>query len=146
MASFVYTAAKQKIAKGDADFDTLSLRAILCMTDTTADTEKDKTTISGFTTLDEYNGSGYSRPSLGATTITQDDGNLRSEIDVGDFTFGATVGVGTRQAQGMIYFAFVTNDSDSWPIAWVDTGGFPFDGNGGAINVTVNAEGLLQIT
>jgi hypothetical protein len=32
------------------------------------------------------------------------------------------------------------------PIAYIDSGGFPFSGNGGAINVTVNAEGLLQVT
>lgn len=28
----------------------------------------------------------------------------------------------------------------------IDTGGFPFNGNGGAINVTVNGEGFLQVT
>lgn len=147
MANFVYTPAKQKIAKGDADFDTLDIRALLVMTNTTADTEQDAATLAAFTTLDEYDGSGYSRPDLGASTITEDDPNNRSEIDYADFTFGATVAAGTRQAQGMIIYNRVDGTAaNDWPVAWVDTGGFPFAGNGGAINVTVNAEGLLQVT
>lgn len=144
--SFVYTPIKQKLAKADIDFDSADVRAILVMSNTTADTDQDAATISAIGTLDEYDGSGYSRPDLGASTITQDDTNNRSEIDFGDFTFGATVGVGTRQAVGMIYYVEVGADSVDLPIAYVDTGGFPFAGNGGAVNVTVNAEGLIQVT
>lgn len=147
MASFVYTAAKQKIAKGDADFDTLDVRAILCMSNTTADTDQDAATLSAIGTLDEYDGSGYSRPDLGASTITQDDANNRSEIDYPDFTFGTTVAAGTRQAVGHIIYVHVDGTAaNDWPVAWVDTGGYPFNGNGGAINVTNNAEGVLQVT
>ena len=145
--SFVYTPVKQKLAKADIDFDTADIRAILVMSNTTADTDQDATNITGIGTLDEYDGSGYSRPDLGASTITEDDPNNRSEIDFGDFTFGATVGVGTRQAVGMVIYNRIdgTNGND-YPVAYVDTGGFPFDGNGGAVNVTVNAEGLIQVT
>lgn len=147
MASFWYTPAKQKLAKGDADFDTLDVRAILCMTNTNADTAQDAATLTAIGGYDEYDGSGYSRPDLGASTITQDDGNDRSEIDYGDFTFGSTVAAGTRNAQGMIIYVHVDGtDGNDWPVAWIDTGGFPFAGNGGAVNVTVNAEGLLQVT
>jgi hypothetical protein len=143
--SFIYTPAKQKLAKGDADFDTLDVRAILVMSNTTADTDQDAATISAIGTLDEYDGSGYSRPDLGVSTITQDDTNNRSEIDFGDFTFGATVAAGTRQAVGMIYYVEIGADSSDWPIAYIDTGGFPFDGNGNAVTVSVNAEGLIQV-
>lgn len=147
MANFVYTPAKQKIAKGDADFDTLDVRAILVMTNTTADTDQDAATISAIGTLDEYDGSGYSRPDLGSSTITQDDTNNRSEIDYPDFTFGSAVAAGARQAAGFIIYVRVDGTpGNDWPVAWVDTGGFPFTGNGGAVNVTVNAEGALQIT
>jgi type III secretion system FlhB-like substrate exporter len=70
--SFIYTPAKQKMAKGDADFDTLDVRALLVMSNTTADTDQDAASLSAIGTLDEYDGSGYSRPDLGATTITQE--------------------------------------------------------------------------
>lgn len=145
MANFVYTHAKHLIATGALNLDTADLRALLVMSNTTTDTEEDKTTISGFTTLDEYNGSAYARKTLGASTVTEDTGNNRSEVDVADFAWSA-LGAGTRSAQAMVVFAFVTNDADSVPIAFIDTGGFPFAGNGGDVNVTVNAEGLLQVT
>ena len=145
--SFVYTPFKQKLAKADVDMDTFDIRAILVMSNTTADTDQDAATLSAIGTLDEYDGSGYSRPDLGATTVTEDDTNNRSEVDVGDFTFGATVAAGTRQAVGMVYYVNVDGTAaNDYPVAYVDTGGFPFDGNGGAINVTVNTEGLLQVT
>jgi hypothetical protein len=143
--SFIYTPAKQKLAKGDADFDTLDVRAILVMSNTTADTDQDAANIAAIGTLDEYDGSGYSRPDLGSSTITQDDANNRSEIDYADFTFGATVAAGTRQAVGMIIYVEVGTDSQDWPIAYIDTGGFPFDGSGAPINVAVNTEALLQV-
>lgn len=145
--SFVYTPIKQLLAKATIDFDTADVRAILVMSNTDADTAQDAATITAIGTLDEYDGSGYSRPDLGASTVTQDDPNNRSEITYGNFTFGATVGAGTRNAVGMVIYNYVDGTAaNDFPIAYIDTGGFPFAGNGGAINVTVNAEGLLQIT
>jgi len=145
--SFVYTPAKQKSAKADADFDTLDIRAIGCMTNTTADTDQDAANITAIGTLDEYDGAGYSRPDLGASTITQDDPNNRSEIDYPDFTFGAAVAAGTRSMAGYIVYVRVDGTpGNDWPFAWVDSGGFPLAGGGGAFNVVINAEGQLQVT
>src|SRR3972149_3413525 len=31
-------------------------------------------------------------------------------------------------------------------VAWIDTGGFPFSGNGGNVDVAWNAEGIVQAT
>lgn len=146
MASFWYDQALLKLVKADADFDTLDVRALLVMTNTTADTERDKSTLSGFTTLDEFNGSGYSRPDL---TMVAPAVNLTTHVawmDAADFTFGTTVGAGTRSVQAMILYNRVdgTNTND-WPIAFVDTGGFPFAPSGGPVNVTVDVAGLLQV-
>lgn len=149
MSSFWYDNAKLLLGKADLDFDTLTLNFRLLSTNTTADTEKDKTTVGGFTTLDHYDGSGYSIYEAAAAqglAIAVDNANNRAEIDLDDFTFGATVGAGTRNAQGMLICKKVDGGNSDIPIAWVDTGGFPFNGNGGAINVTVNAQGMLQIT
>jgi hypothetical protein len=145
MADFWYTPAKQKLAKGDLDFDTADLRVILCMSNTTADTDQDAASLSAITTLDEYDGSGYSRIDLAGAAVNQDDPNNRSEIDYSDGTFGATVGAGTRQWVGMCYYVRVDGTAaNDYPVAWKDL--TPANGNGGAVNLTVNAEGLLQVT
>jgi hypothetical protein len=148
--SFWYKGGKQAMAKADIDMDTVDYRIALLMTNTTADTEKDATTISGgtgFTTLDEYDGTGYARVALTSEAVAYDDANDRVEIDASDLAPAwAALGAGTRQAQGLLLFAFITNDASSIPLAWIDTGGFPFSGNGGAVNITWNAEGILQVT
>ena len=47
MASFWYTPAKERLAKGDLDFEEAGhdIRVMLCMTNTTADTDQDAATI-----------------------------------------------------------------------------------------------------
>lgn len=150
MASFVYTHAKALLLEGALDFDTAGddIRVMLVMTNTTTDTEEDVTTISGFTTLDEYDGANYARQALANEVVNEDAANNRGEFDADDdeFSGGSGLGVGTRQAQAMVVYKHVTNDTDSIPIAFIDTGGFPFDGNGGQVTVTWNAEGILQAT
>lgn len=147
MASFVYTNAKKLIAQGALNFTEgqVDLRVALVMTNTTADTEDDTEFISGFTTLDEMGGANYARKVCANQAIAQDDPNLRAEITFDAITWTA-LGAGTRQVQGAILFKFVTDDTDSIPIAWVDTGGFPFTANGGNVTLTPNAEGFLQVT
>lgn len=145
MADFWYTPAKAKLAKADLDFDTADLRIRLCMSNTTADTEEDTATISAFSTLDEYDGAGYTALDLGGISVNTDTANNRAEIDYDNGTFGAAVSAGTRNIVGMLYYVRVDGDpANDYPVAWKDV--TPFNGNGGAINLTVNAEGLLQVT
>jgi len=118
------------------------------MTNTTADTEADKQFISGgtgFTTLDEADGANYVRKALADEAVTADEANDRGEFDATDVTWTA-LGVGTRQYAGLVVFKFVTNDADSIPIYWIDSGGFPFWGNGGNVTAQWNAEGIGQVT
>lgn len=144
--SFVYTGAKKLLGDGDLNLDAGDIRALLVMSNTTADTDQDADNIADIGTLDEYDGSGYSRATLTGEVVNRDDANNRAEFDVADFTFGATVAVGTRNAVGFVVYRHVTNDADAILIAYIDSGGFPTNGGGGAFNVTVNAEGLIQIT
>lgn len=147
MASFGYTPGKTAIGAGNVDLDgTHDIRALLVMTNTTADTDQDVANIADIGTLDEYDGAGYSRATFTGETIADDAANNRAEFDVADFNFGTTVAAGTRSAAGMVVYRHVTNDADAILIAYIDTGGFPVAGGGGAFNVVVNAEGLLQIT
>lgn len=148
--SFWYTPAKERAAKGDLDFDEAGhdIRVMLCMTNTTADTDQDAATLSAVTTLDEYDGTGYSRQALAAQVVNRDDTNNRAEITAtSPISFGATVGAGTRSAAGALVYRHVDGTAaNDQPIAWIDTGGFPVNGGGGPFQITVNAEGLLQIT
>ncbi len=143
--SFAYTRAKAKFLDGSLDLDTQDIRLMLVMTNTTADTEEDTEFISGFTTLDEYDGANYVRKSLAGEIVNVDLVNNRGEFDATDVTWTA-LGAGTRSAAGMVLFRFVTNDTDSVPIAYIDSGGFPFAGNGGDVTVQWNVEGILQAT
>ena len=147
MASFVYTNAKRALLAGEIDLDTSGddIRVLLVMTNTTADTEEDVAVIDDFTTLDEYDGANYVRKALAGEAVAADNANDRGEFDANDITWTA-LGVGTRQAQAMIVYKHITDDTDSIPLAFIDTGGFPFDGNGGDVAVTWNAEGILQAT
>lgn len=145
MANFVYTGAKLKIAKADLDFDSADIRLKLCMSDTTADTDQDATAMSGITTLDEYDGSGYSEADLAGASAAADNTNNRAEIDYTDGTFGAAVGAGTRSFVGVLVYCRVDGtSSNDFPVAWIDLS--TANGNGGAINFTIDAQGLLQIT
>lgn len=145
MADQWYLPAVQKLFKADADFDSLDLRVMICMSNTTADTERNVSTLSGFTTLDKYDGTGYTDIDLAGVSIAIDAANSRVEIDYNDGTFGAAVGAGTRNWAGLLYYVRVdgTNAND-WPVAWKDLAAG--NGNGNPINLTVNTEGLLQGT
>lgn len=148
MANIVYDNAKRALLAGEIDLNADDIRCLLVMTNTTADTEKAKLTISGFTTLDEMDGSGYSRQALTGEAVAVDGTNNRGEFTASDITF-QNVSAGTRSVAGAILYQFITNDTDSVPIAYIDTAGslaFPLSPNGGSIIIAANAEGLIQAT
>ena len=148
MADFAYTRAKRNIALGDIHFDTDDFRVILLMTNTTADTEKDKATINDFGTLDEFDGSGYTTAtgaSLANEAVNEDAPNDRAEFDADNLTFGS-ISAGTRNIQGMIVLWWSGTFATSVPVLWIDSGGFPFTANGGDLVIAWNAEGIAQIT
>ena len=147
MASFVYTHAKALLLQGGLNFLEAGqdMRVMLVMTNTTADTDQDVENIADITTLDEYDGANYVRKALANQAVNEDAANNRGEFDADDVTWTA-LGAGTRQAQGMVLYRHVTNDADAILVAFIDTGGFPFSGNGGNVTVTWNAEGILQAT
>lgn len=147
MASFVYTPAKTLIGQGGLDLREAGadIRVILVMTNTTGDTDQDAQYVGNITTLDEMDGANYARQALANQAVNEDAANNRAEFDADDPTF-ASLGAGTRQVAGAIYYRHVTNDADSPLIAYVDSGGFPFAANGGNVTIQHNAEGIVQIT
>ena len=147
MANLIYTRTKAKLMSGDLDLDTHDIRAMLVMTNTTADTEEDTEFVSGFTTLDEMDGAGYARVALTGEAVAADTVNNRGEFTCDTITF-PSVDAGTRQVAAMLLYRHVTNDADSIPIAYIDTlgvGSFPFTANGGDVQIAPDAEGVLQL-
>ena len=151
MADFAYTYGLLKIGLGDVHWDTDDIRFIMVMTNTTADTERDKTFIDQFTTLDEFDGGGSHPPSfanreaLVNQAMAVDEPNDRAEFDADNHPV-SSIPAGTRAIQGIIVYFHVTNDAASVPLLWIDSGGFPFTANGGDLVFSWNAEGIGQIT
>lgn len=144
MADFWYTPAKTKLAKGDLDFDLVDLRIRLCMSNTTADTDQDAASLAAIGTIDAYDGSGYADIDATLVGVASDLAADRAEIDYADATFGAAVGAGSRQWVGLMYYVRVDGTTaNDYPVAWKDL--TPNNGNGGALNLTVNADGLLWV-
>lgn len=144
--SFVYTPAAFKIARGELAWHAASLRALAVMSNTTADTDRDAATLSAITTLDEFDGTGYSRDADLGPGVVQDDANNRAEYTTTPISFGATVAAGSRAIVGVVIYFHVTGlAADDWPIFFIDQGGFPVTPGGGSLTVTPNAEGLAQL-
>lgn len=150
MASFIYNKAKTKLLQGSLNLDAGGddIRILQVMTNTTTDTEDDAEFISGgtgFTTLDEMDGANHARKSATELVVENLVGNL-AYFDDTDNPVWAALGAGTRQVQAMVIYKFVTGDADSIPIAYIDTGGFPFTANGGDVTVTWNAAGVISLS
>lgn len=147
--SFVYTPEKERLLlSSHASYAASDLRLLLAMTNTTADTDQDAATLSAITTLDEYSGSGYARAAIAAEAVVRDDANNRAEFSgTSPISFGSTVAAAVRSAQGALLYRHIDGTAaNDQPIAWIDTGGFPVNGAGGPFTLTINAEGLLQVT
>jgi len=147
MASIVYNEFKRASAAGEIDLNADDIRARLCMTNTTCDTENDTiTNVSEFTTIDVCDDSGYSGDiALSTETVTRDDANDRAEFSAVDLQWTGLNGNATRDAQGVLLYKFVTNDAGSTPICFVD---FATDipSTATTINVPWDAQGILQLT
>ena len=144
MASVFYLAGMAGLADGSIDFDTDTIKARLCMTNTTCDTEN--TTISDladFTTIDVCDSAGYSDKTLTNCAVNIDTGNVRIELDADDPTWSALAAC-TRDIQGVLIYLFDTDDANSIPIMFVDfTSDITPDGSD--LTIPWNAEGIAQL-
>ena len=143
--SFVYTNAKRALLAGELDLNAHDIRMALLLNTTTADTEEDVATISAFTALGEVTDGSYARKQLANEAVNADNTNNRGEFSSDTpVTWSALTSGGT--IQGILLFRHVTNDTDSVPIAFIDSGGFPLSMTGADLIVNQNAEGWLQAT
>jgi len=143
MASHMFNAAKKRLLDGSIDLDTDDVRVLLCMSNTTADTENDgKVYVGDLTTLDEHDGANYARKALTNEAVNVDDPNDRAEFDADDVTW-TSLGAGTRDCVGALLYKHVTNDADSLLIAWIEFAS-PVTNDGSNFTIQWNAEGILQ--
>ena len=139
MASFVYTPALGLLAAATLTGD---VRAILVMSNTTADTETDSEFIGSITTLDQYDGAGYARVALTTEAWAAVLATDRFKFSADAIVF-PSLSVGTRQCVGLLLYLHVTNDADSKALMYIDGTGFPFDGNGANVTFTPHADGIM---
>lgn len=146
MASFVYTRAKKNIADGTIDLDTHDIRVLLVKVaaSTTTDTEEDVATISAFTTLGELVATNYVRKALANEAVNEDTVNNRAEFDADDVTWTALGGAANDTIGAALIFKFVTDDTLSTPIAYIELTDTPT--NGGDVTLQWNVEGIVQLT
>lgn len=140
MVATFFNSAKGEVAKANIDLDGADIRAILCMSNTTADSENDAIDFVGdLTTLDECDGANYVRKALANEAVTVVDASDLAKW-LSDAIVWSTLGVGTRQTQGILFYKHVTNDADSPVIGYLDfTGAVTHDGTD--FTVTPHANG-----
>lgn len=152
MPYVIYNTALEKIFKGDFDIDTLDIRAALIMDDATNDpaTEIDAATLSAFwsgsgVATVRMDGAGYPAGDIDLTGLadTRDDANDLVKLSCDNATI-SSLSAGTYDVMGILVYAFVTNDADSWPIAWL-----PYSSNqvpdGNDFPVNFHANGFFRL-
>lgn len=149
MADFVYNVAKKQLLDGDLDFNAPNDIRVLLLEAATDENPDDATVQAvlaraGTTELTSTN---YSRQALTGETTSQDDANDRAEFDAADVTFSSVSRAGSETVVAFVVYKHVTADSDSIPIAFVDSAtGLPLTPNGSDITIAWNAEGILQLS
>lgn len=139
MADFIYTPALALLGKG-INLETDDIRALIVMANTTAGSEEDAAVLADFTTLDEYDGSGYARVALTSKSMSPDTVNDRGGFTSDPIVF-PSLGIGTRAGFALIIYKHVTDDTDSIPIAYKVPAAWPFTGNGQDVTTNPHATG-----
>lgn len=146
MANFTYNVCKKNLMEGTLDLTTTGrVKALLVMSNTTADTEKGKLFLSQFTTLDECDGTNYARQTLTGMTVTQDDVDDEGVFDATNVTFTVEDDASRTIAGVIIYFDLIGGDNDvtNVPLYWIEDS-TPITANGGDIVVSFAAEGIAN--
>lgn len=146
MASAIPNSALDRLLSGEIDLDTDDIRARLCMTNTTCDTEVDAINdLADYTTIDPADASGYADVALASEAVAADDANDRAEFDATDLSFTGLGGDATRAYQGVLLYKYVDGtDANDLPLCFIDfTADIPLTAT--QVDVPWDAEGILQL-
>jgi hypothetical protein len=144
MPSVLFQNAMALIANGDLDLGAANLDARLLMTNTTADTEPDATTVGGITTLDECDATGYAIEDVTSPAATAVDASDLMKFASDNWVWSGLGGDATRDYQGALLVQYVDGSTGDIPILFVD---FTADVTKAATQVTAPcpASGWLTI-
>lgn len=145
MADAKFTYGMTGIANGTIDLDTNTIKCLLTKVaaSTTVDTEFDKTTLSGFTTLGEISATNYVRKTL-TVTVSADTTNHRGKITISNVTWSSLGGASNDTIGGILIYKHITDDTDSIPLWWHDYSTTQAT-NGGDIVLSPHANGLAYL-
>lgn len=133
-----YEALEQGLLEGTPD-----VRCLLFMSGFTADA--DAVNLADVT-LDEFDGSGYSRIDCANVVAGYVDADDEWQLDFDDDDFGEPVGPGSDDIEGMAVYLYVDGTAaNDVLLASTTTGGFGVNANNGALNLTLPADGLLFV-
>ena len=160
MADLVYNNFMRGLLSGEFDLGETGgssddIRIVLVMTNTDVDDsdERNSATFADFTTVAEFDGSGYTTVNSNGgifTTerVTQDDSGSDQGglFDAEDFTFSA-LGNGANKIQGCVIFKFVATPlTNGIPLIYIDSGfGTGIDPAGGDLTIAWNTLGILRL-
>lgn len=123
MASAIPNSALANLINGTIDLNSHDIRARLCMTNTTCDTEVDAIAdLADYTTIDPSDATGYADVALDTETVTANDASNRADFDTAaDIVFTGLSGDATRDYQGVLLYKYVdgTNANDL-PLCFID--------------------------
>lgn len=122
MASVIYNEFKRANMAGEIDMNANDIRAYLCMSNTTCDTENDgKIDLADFTTIDKGDASGAAAVALGSETVTKVDASDRAEFSSSNVVFSGLGGNATRDYVGMLLFKYVDGtDANDLAVAYIE--------------------------
>lgn len=139
--------AKANLVNGTIDLNTSDIRAKLCMSNTTCDTELDAiNNLDDYTTIDVSDATGYADVALTGETVTANDTDNRGDFNADNIVFAGLSGDATRDYQGILLYVYVdgTNANDI-PIAFVEfTTAIPKEAT--QVTVPSSTTNLLQVT
>jgi len=157
MTNFWYNTGKLRCWAGAAgEIDLINDAAVKVMAledDTGEDTDSEfisDVLVSGVeVTSTGYTGGfgGAGRKALASKVLAVDQANNRAEFDCANVVWATISQAGVELWVSLVIMKEITNDAASPVIAHIDTAsGLPLTPNGSDITLTINAEGLLQIT
>lgn len=151
MANIIFTKFFEQLATSGLDFDAAGtvVRCMLERSTSTYSPNKDHDFLGDQTGFVEISVASYARQTVTTKAVNIDDANDRVELDFDNIAFG---NLETGQTADAVQFYRQTGGNDATPndddlICYIDTAtGLPAVLGGGAFNVTIDAEGLIQLS